>query len=89
MRSENFWLLDAMLISARLMLTYEGAWIPHDRCRHRRLYLRMRHYWNKRRRSNRTRYMIGGLGKFTDFSGSAVKVRLYQQAAEFCLSEVA
>jgi hypothetical protein len=30
--------------------------------------------------------MIGGLGKFTDFSGSAVKARLYQQAAEFCSS---
>ena len=32
-------------------------------------------------------YMIGGLGKFTDFSGSAVKARLYQQAAEFCRSK--
>jgi hypothetical protein len=32
-------------------------------------------------------YMIGGLGKFTDFSGSAVKARLYQQAAEFCQSK--
>ena len=32
-------------------------------------------------------YMIGGLGRFTDFSGSAVKARLYQQAAEFCRSK--
>jgi hypothetical protein len=32
-------------------------------------------------------YMIGGLGKFTDFSGSAVKARLYQQASEFCRSK--
>jgi hypothetical protein len=32
-------------------------------------------------------YMIGGLGQFTDFSGSAVKARLYQQAAEFCRSK--
>ena len=32
-------------------------------------------------------YMIGGLGKFTDFSGSAVKGRLYQKAAEFCRSK--
>lgn len=32
-------------------------------------------------------YMIGNLGKFTDFSGSAVKARLYQQAAEFCRSK--
>jgi hypothetical protein len=32
-------------------------------------------------------YMIGGLGNFTDFSGSAVKARLYQQAAEFCRSK--
>lgn len=32
-------------------------------------------------------YMIGGLGKFTDFSGSAVKARLYEQAAEFCKSK--
>src|SRR5262249_17973371 len=29
-------------------------------------------------------YKMGGLGKSTDFSGSAVKARLYQQAAEFC-----
>ena len=32
-------------------------------------------------------YMIGGLGKFTDFSGSAVKARLYKKAAEFCKSK--
>lgn len=29
-------------------------------------------------------YMVGGLGKFTDFSSSAVKGRLYQDAAKFC-----
>lgn len=29
-------------------------------------------------------YMIGSLGKFTDFSGSAVKARLYQEAGKFC-----
>jgi len=29
-------------------------------------------------------YMIGRLGKFTDFSSSAVKARLYEEAAEFC-----
>lgn len=29
-------------------------------------------------------YMVGSLGKFTDFSGSAVKARLYKQAEEFC-----
>ncbi len=32
-------------------------------------------------------YKMGGLGKSTDFSGSAVKARLYQQAAEFCRSK--
>jgi hypothetical protein len=32
-------------------------------------------------------YKMGGLGKSTDFSGSAVKERLYQQAAEFCRSK--
>ena len=32
-------------------------------------------------------YMIGGLGKFTDFSSSAVKVRFYQEAAAFCASK--
>lgn len=29
-------------------------------------------------------YMIGGQGGFTDFSGSAVKARFYQQAQQFC-----
>jgi hypothetical protein len=29
-------------------------------------------------------YKMGGLGNSTDFSGNAVKARLYQQAAEFC-----
>lgn len=29
-------------------------------------------------------YMIGGQGKFTDFSGSAVKARFFQEAAAFC-----
>src|ERR1700712_3210617 len=29
-------------------------------------------------------YMLGGLGQFTDYSSSAVKARLYKQAAEFC-----
>ena len=28
--------------------------------------------------------MIGGQGKFTDFSGSAVKARFFQEAATFC-----
>lgn len=32
-------------------------------------------------------YMIGRLGKFTDFSGSALKARLYKEAAEFCEKE--
>jgi hypothetical protein len=32
-------------------------------------------------------YMIGGLGKFTDFSSSAVKVRFYQEAALFCANK--
>jgi hypothetical protein len=32
-------------------------------------------------------YKMGGLGKSTDFSGNAVKARLYQQAAEFCRSK--
>lgn len=32
-------------------------------------------------------YMVGSLGKFTDFSGSAVKARLYKQAEEFCKSK--
>lgn len=29
-------------------------------------------------------YMVGGLGKFTDYSSSGVKARLYQDAAKFC-----
>ena len=29
-------------------------------------------------------YMVGGLGKFTDFSSSGVKARLYQEAAKYC-----
>jgi hypothetical protein len=29
-------------------------------------------------------YMVGGLGRFTDFSSSAVKARLYQDAAKHC-----
>lgn len=29
-------------------------------------------------------YMIGGHGRFTDFSGSAVKARYFQQAQEYC-----
>ncbi len=28
-------------------------------------------------------YMIGGHGRFTDFSGSAVKARFFQQAQEY------
>ena len=30
------------------------------------------------------KYMIGRLGKFNDFSGSAVKARLFQEATVFC-----
>lgn len=29
-------------------------------------------------------YMVGGQGKFTDFSGSAVKARFYRDATEYC-----
>lgn len=29
-------------------------------------------------------YMLGRLGKFTDFSSSAVKARLFQEASQFC-----
>ena len=29
-------------------------------------------------------YMVGGLGKFTDFSSSAVKARLFQDASKYC-----
>ena len=32
-------------------------------------------------------YMVGGLGKFTDFSSSAVKARFFQQASKFCADE--
>ncbi|MBT1538423.1 hypothetical protein B7R78_0015300 [Ralstonia solanacearum] len=32
-------------------------------------------------------YMIGGLGNFTDFSSSAVKARMFQQAAKYCESQ--
>jgi hypothetical protein len=32
-------------------------------------------------------YKMGGLGNSTDLSGSAVKARLYQQAAAFCQSK--
>ena len=29
-------------------------------------------------------YMVGGLGKFTDFSSSGVKARLFQDASKYC-----
>lgn len=29
-------------------------------------------------------YMVGGQGKFTDFSGSAVKARFFEQASKYC-----
>ena len=29
-------------------------------------------------------YMVGGLGKFTDFSSSGVKARLYRDASKYC-----
>jgi hypothetical protein len=32
-------------------------------------------------------YMIGGLGKFTDFSSSAVKARMFQDGAKFCAAK--
>jgi len=32
-------------------------------------------------------YMIGGLGRFTDYSASAVKARYFQDAAKFCASK--
>lgn len=32
-------------------------------------------------------YMIGGLGNFTDFSSSAVKARMFQQAAKYCADQ--
>jgi hypothetical protein len=30
-------------------------------------------------------YMVGGLGKFTDYSSSGVKARLYQEASKYCV----
>lgn len=32
-------------------------------------------------------YMIGGLGKFTDFSASAVKARMFQDASTYCAKQ--
>ena len=32
-------------------------------------------------------YMIGGLGKFTDFSSSSVKARMFQDASKFCADQ--
>jgi hypothetical protein len=32
-------------------------------------------------------YMIGGLGNFTDFSGSVVKARFFQQAQKYCANQ--
>lgn len=32
-------------------------------------------------------YMIGGLGRFTDFSASAVKARFFQQAQKYCADQ--
>ncbi|SDE01770.1 hypothetical protein SAMN05216345_1333 [Cupriavidus sp. YR651] len=32
-------------------------------------------------------YMIGGLGKFTDYSASAVKARMFQEAAKYCADQ--
>jgi hypothetical protein len=32
-------------------------------------------------------YMIGGLGKFTDFSGSTVKARMFKEAAAYCAGQ--
>ncbi len=29
-------------------------------------------------------YIVGGIGKFTDYSGSAVKVRFIKEAEDFC-----
>ena len=31
-------------------------------------------------------YLIGGLGSLTDFSSSAVKVKIYREAAQYCSS---
>ncbi|VXC45014.1 conserved exported hypothetical protein [Burkholderia sp. 8Y] len=32
-------------------------------------------------------YMIGGLGNFTDFSGSGVKARMFRDASTFCANQ--
>jgi hypothetical protein len=32
-------------------------------------------------------YMLGGLGKFTDFSSSVVKARFFQDASTFCANK--
>ncbi|PHV17732.1 hypothetical protein CSQ90_05235 [Janthinobacterium sp. BJB303] len=32
-------------------------------------------------------YMIGGLGKFTDFSSSGVKARMFQEGNKFCATK--
>ena len=32
-------------------------------------------------------YMLGGYGKFTDFSSSAVKARMFQDASKFCAAK--
>jgi hypothetical protein len=32
-------------------------------------------------------YMIGGQGKFTDYSGSAVKARFFEDAGKYCRSK--
>ena len=32
-------------------------------------------------------YMLGGLGKYTDFSGSAVKARFFEEAGKYCAQQ--
>ena len=32
-------------------------------------------------------YMLGGLGRFMDYSSSAVKADMYKQASDFCLDK--
>ena len=32
-------------------------------------------------------YMLGGLGAYTDCSGSAVKARLYREASKYCAAQ--
>jgi hypothetical protein len=32
-------------------------------------------------------YMTGGLGRFTDFSSSAVKARFFQDASKYCIDK--